>query len=352
MLEPSLRLVQHPDAVREIRDVVAWGWGISAHLTHNPAPNPVSLHRQQLERLHERPYVVAEKTDGVRYLLVLGRFKFAPKPYAVMIDRALRMFQLEIVAPSSMYNGSIFDGELVWDKSQNCKAFLVFDAVAVGGESIRLKHFTERYSVVNESFLGRVECINWNRDMADSKARALAKKGYVTPIADAENHMYYCAKQMVPLGLFGSLQRSVKTLSWDSDGFIFTPMDQTVQRNAQRDCFKWKYLPTIDVTIQASSGNRDSHELACQDGDRLVSLSVAFPDKTFDWERPPAFLFATNHVIEITITVSGHTVRCKFHRVRPDKLSPNTFQTIQSVLQEAEEQISIQELIDASMRTK
>jgi hypothetical protein len=116
-------------------------WGAGNDIKHNPSPNPVSIERRDLEGLAGRPYLVAEKTDGVRHGLVLYRSAVrGGRPTAVMIDRALRCYDISepepgfelggapratapalgphvvvCVADHDLYKGTLIDGELVHD---------------------------------------------------------------------------------------------------------------------------------------------------------------------------------------------------------------------------------------------
>jgi len=83
----------------------------------NPSPNPVSVSRASLHDLKPEDYVVAEKTDGVRYGLLLCR-DHEGHPVAVMIDRAGRKFEVVVRAPGRYFDGmgTLLDGELAWER--------------------------------------------------------------------------------------------------------------------------------------------------------------------------------------------------------------------------------------------
>ena len=147
---PSKHLVQQPTVLQDVYDQIALAWGLRHKLTHNPAPNPVSLHRNNIADLLREKYVVSNKADGVRYLLVMGRRRHPQlagkhEPYAVMVDRTLRVYQLQIMALSPLFRGSVFDGELVWNQKTRSLDYLVFDAVASCGVSLRQEGLGVRY---------------------------------------------------------------------------------------------------------------------------------------------------------------------------------------------------------------
>lgn len=332
-------------AQAEIKDEIARAWGIRQSLTHSPAPNPVSLHREHLESLRTHQYVVAEKTDGVRYLLVISRFK-SGKPYAVLVDRAFSMFQVQLYAPSYIYKGSVFDGEMVLDKKAKSRVFHVFDAVVVGGKSVRRKNFIERYHIFNALFLPAGEA---HTDI--KKLHKTAAKGKIVSIPETSKRLplTFRCKVFMPFNLFGSLTRDVQNLTHASDGFIFTPVNCEILKNTHRTMFKWKFEPTIDLEICAQADG--TLELCCQDGAHTAKLGVAFPEYTFILNKPATVSFQPlcRFIVEVSLKVQdSKTIECVFHRQRADKLQPNHVGTIKHIIQEVVENISLEELVKLS----
>jgi len=354
---PTSFRVEQPREVAEIKECMAKAWGIARKLTHNPAPNPVSLHRSHLPQIKTTPYVVAEKTDGVRYVLVLGRFTELRQQYAVLVDRAFTMYQIQVFAPKDFFYGSVFDGEMVWNKEQRCFMFLVFDAVAVKGRSVRKANFLERYRTITDSFLSQSEWGQRNIDQleeATDAALQFAKTGKIVAIPDNTSPcVFLYTKPCVKLELFGSLARSISSLEHDSDGFIFTPINAPVMRNTHAHMFKWKYHPTIDLELCAT----DSEIVyRCQDGANAVSLQQAFPNYDFVCSMGAAFTFKKNEkfIIETSVHVTSESlggkpqITCKFHRFRTDKTTANHCRTIRDILREVVENITLKELINLS----
>ena len=66
----ALRVINpmvHNHFVRRVNEF----YETNRNAVHVPAPNPVSMMREDLGRLTQFPYAVAEKTDGTRYLMVM-----------------------------------------------------------------------------------------------------------------------------------------------------------------------------------------------------------------------------------------------------------------------------------------
>jgi hypothetical protein len=93
-----------------------WDLRDSSHVEYNPAPNPVSLSQESLATITSDEYVVAEKTDGVRYSLLLCTDPSQDeRPVAVLMDRSCNKWALPgVKAPRNLFTEcSLFDGELV-----------------------------------------------------------------------------------------------------------------------------------------------------------------------------------------------------------------------------------------------
>ena len=75
--------------------------------------NPVSVERKDLSSIRENDVLISLKSDGVRYMLVL--INVDGDPFAVMVDRRMRMYEVSVWADMSYFDGTIIDGELVWE---------------------------------------------------------------------------------------------------------------------------------------------------------------------------------------------------------------------------------------------
>lgn len=115
--------------VSQIRDLVR---RVSPHGKF-PGPNPCSIERRDFDKLRN-PYHVCEKTDGVRALLAC--LTFSGKGVVVLVSRNWEPYLLPIThVPRALYQGSVFDGEVVCDIAGQW-TWLGFDAMVVSGVSV------------------------------------------------------------------------------------------------------------------------------------------------------------------------------------------------------------------------
>ena len=96
--------------------------------------NPVALRRRHLGVLSNSEYLVSEKTDGVRYLLVCTGVQ-----EAVLVNRKVELFtvgglntvsegellSIGIAQAASLSTGTVLDGELVLNRSSRATARLL-----------------------------------------------------------------------------------------------------------------------------------------------------------------------------------------------------------------------------------
>ena len=204
----------------------------------------------------------------------------------------------------------------------------------------------QRYEIINQSFLSSVE---WNKKhisdfaAATDTAAGFAAQKKIVCIPEPRNLLFIYSKSCVLFNLFGSLIRT--KLSHDSDGFIFTPIKCAVLQNTHATMFKWKPMPTIDVKVQHG-------KYFCSDAGKLIELSDAFPGYQFVFGATNGMIQqpTDDFIFEATIvdTQAADIFTCAFHRTRVDKKFPNDKRTIENVIKEIRENITLDELLQLS----
>ena len=85
-------------------------WGSKDYF---PGPQPISIEYKHFPILKGAEYLVCEKTDGERYMMVA--LMFEGKKKCVFVNRSFNMFEVPINLKKSAYEGTILDGELYED---------------------------------------------------------------------------------------------------------------------------------------------------------------------------------------------------------------------------------------------
>ena len=193
-------------------------WGTSDP-SRFPGPQPVSIERRHFPLLTQQPYLVCEKTDGVRYLLA------STGDGVFLVNRAFATSKVQGVR---IPKDTLLDGELVKTRAGKT-LFLIFDAVWVKGEDLK----------------------SLPLDMRLEKARGIVKGIIKTASASFEVRV----KTMVPLG------SPIQECEYETDGLVFTPINEPIRSGTHETMFKWKPREKITIDFEIRNGK----ELYVQD---------------------------------------------------------------------------------------
>jgi hypothetical protein len=350
--------------LKRINDTVLW------RDTTNDSPAfeflgsmPFNMSRKTLELVKNEDYRVTEKSDGVRYLMYV--IEVSGQAMAVFVDRSKEIFQLA----SSRYLGKIFkigtvfDCEVVYNKTYKAQMILVFDVLAIDSRSYVNTLFQERLALldglINNRIADYIRLIQGPDIPPGNHVKFIARKKYLSKhelsallsmIRYENGERVYCE----PDG-----RRHHKT-----DGIIFQPADKPYQFFSDANLLKWKWpdLRTVDLIAMVDHFTAVTAEQPYPS----ISLSCSGPDNVpidctkrggssaglarFDSYRLLADISAPHlppinqkpRVVEVMYDSSFG--QWKYFRFRQDKSKPNFIDTVMSVFIEQAEDISIEEL--------
>jgi hypothetical protein len=204
----------------EVKEFISKVWN-SQDLARFPGPQPVSIERRHFPLLKRQPYLVCEKTDGVRHFLM------SFEGGVFLVNRAFSCEPVKIRIPKD----TLFDGELVQFKNKKW-GFMVYDAVIVKGESL----------------------LNFPLKLRLDKARAVIKGIIKTAQAPFEVKV----KTLWPLG---DPIPDLNSFDYETDGLVFTPVEEPIRMGTHETMFKWKPRERITIDFQLKNGS----ELFVQD---------------------------------------------------------------------------------------
>lgn len=360
LLPSKYPLPKNSPIVYHAKELISKAWGFNGVIHHNPAPNPISLERKHMSHLkkHIADYVVAEKSDGIRYLLVMGNFQ--KKAYAVMVNRRMQMFEVPLYAnPDYFEDGSVFDGELVIETTPHLKqerqVYLVFDVCLIKGEICTNYPFLDRYQRINQAFdIHKKDILN--DEILKWEGIALSEAQENDKIVSLGNFMAltFRPKPAVPMTNLGSLWRSVDRLNHPSDGFILTPTPTPILTGTHETMFKWKHVHTLDLILEAYFKNgKWSYFLFFNDGpDKVEGETLNLKVSETPLLTQTSKYFGDNNQTrykllgEFKCQFDGTNVWCILERWRRDKSTPNNKKTIERTLVNVRENITIAELLD------
>lgn len=301
-----------------------------------PGSHPVSLDREGFQLLRQRYYYATWKADGTRYMMLLTR------EGCFLIDRNFRFRRVQMRFPCRpheprVHDYTLLDGEMVVDnfldgQGKPCQArrYLVYDMVAVNGQSVSELPFSERWSVIDREVI---------RPRNDEKQKK---------VTDINGYRY----EMEPFGvrikafcLLSSVEKKVfneliPSLSHESDGIILQGWDDPYVYQRNEGLFKWKFLDTIDFLFEVGRDGRYMLFLLDNGRNRLMEgHTVEF--RGDGWDEP--------------VSYSGKLLECFWDkedrvwvpmRVRVDKSQPNGMGTLRGVMKSINDDITKEVLLE------
>jgi mRNA capping enzyme, catalytic domain/mRNA capping enzyme, C-terminal domain len=281
----------------KVRLFIHKAWG-SADPTRFPGPQPVSIERRHFPLLKRQPYLVCEKSDGVRHLLVSTEDGFVG-----LVNRAFHIEVAKVRVPKD----TLLDGELVKTKNQKMY-FMVYDAVRVKGEDVSQKPLTERL------------------EAARKVAKAIIKTAGA-PFEIRVKNMWLLGTEDVP---------DLDSFEYETDGLVFTPINEPIRMGTHETMFKWKPHNRITIDFRIKNGE----ELYVQDRGEL------FREATLHLQNRHAEL-PDGTIVECGYGDLGWFVE----KVRTDKTYPNNRRTYFRTLVNLREAIRLEELTNGRVGT-
>ena len=284
-------------------------WGSKDYF---PGPQPISIEYKHFPTLKGGEYVVCEKTDGERYMMVATTFE--GKPVCFFVNRAFDMIEVKIRLNKKVYEGTILDGELYQD------TLMVYDALLVSGKPVGHMNLFQRLAEAENMMKGIIY-------MKFDKHRLKLKTFY--SMRDYDHFMY----EYLP-----KVEQKI-------DGLVFTPVNEPVRIGTHETMFKWKPREKNTVDFHMKRGrsfNNDAvWKLYVQEKGKLIYESE-FPLSTMNepW-------FEEGAIVEcMYITWEKGPLWWKPLKRRTDKTHPNNRRTFYRTIANIKEDIQMKEFLD------
>ncbi len=326
----------------------------------SPMVLPVSWHpKRAMEQLRGNSYYVTEKYDGVRYFLIL--VQRSNKQYAFMINRRGSIYSVSVSCNSEYFNGSLFEGELIFNSKTHKQEFYVFDLIALHGHHVHTIEnghlFGDRMQWIREIFGGipydQYTTTTWKvvveNGFQTNPGNGRGAPDWRNKIISMGNHysLQFFPKLFYLLETYDCVFMARKDIP--NDGYIFTPNYCPIgppQSHEQPRIWKWKPNTTIDCWIYPSDPivyliyKRQREPLKFvrtqgRDGKPVVyHCRWKLPaEGNFQWDDLHKW-----HIVECLVECKhGHEGECGEilfvpTRIRRDKTFPNSTKTFQQTL--------------------
>lgn len=282
-----------------------------------PGPQPVSIERRHFPILKSGNYVVCEKTDGERHMLVA--IMFEGKKKCVLVNRSFKMVEVPINLKKSAFEGTILDGELYEN------TLMIYDAVRVAGKSV------------------------WNENL---HARMDAVKALLKGLISMKSDPYKLkCKRFHAMENFKSFMCDyLPTVTQNQDGLVFTPVDEPIRLGTHERLFKWKpvHLNTVDFQLKWEPSRENP---GFKRGRSTWRLYVQEKGKLYYESEIPEGKFDRSWMEEDAIVECEYVTWEQPHWWRPikrrhDKDYPNNRRTFYRTIFNLKEAIQMEEFLD------
>jgi len=352
------------------------GGGGGRHMKF-PGTMPVNLCRKDVATVQSGGYWLAEKTDGVRYLLfVLGGIN-NNQASSYLMDRSMAIFTFPGAdgLGQALPAGTVLDGELVYNCLTSSYVFLVFDCLFWGAEPMVGLPFSQRLKAIHAKVLPVYEQGKAGGMLVPGKhLPVVGKKFYrrmdigklFERVKEEEGHRVYrdegcITSYLAYLGLGPKKEAAGKEeveeedgeaeRVWPvrdclsryyhkTDGIVFQP-DKPYQCSTDTSFFKWKWMDTVTIDFAITP---TPYRVVCGAGAAgSLDLTRQIRLEPLDLMRLRADMSAAHcRIAELGFSVE--TGFWTYKMLRPDKTDPNYFTTVCTTMLELAEGMEEEEI--------
>lgn len=274
-------------------------WGSKDYF---PGPQPISIETKHFPILKRGEYMVCEKTDGERHMLVA--LTYEGRRVCMFVNRAFKMFEVSLTLKKSAYEGTILDGELYEN------TLMVYDAVLVCGQSVCTRTLPERLDASRALIRSIIH-------MTSDTYRVIPKTFH--HMRDFEPFM---------LAYLPTVKQAI-------DGLVFTPVNEPIRLGTHETMFKWKPCEKNTVDFMMKRGPTMTWRLYTQEKGTLYFESEIPPGgDEFPW-------FEEGAIVECQYM----TTWWKPLKRRYDKTYPNNRRTFYRTIVNIKENIQMKEFL-------
>ncbi|KAK2990506.1 hypothetical protein RJ640_019786, partial [Escallonia rubra] len=300
-------------------------------ISNTPGMPSTSGHTDNLQLLRQRYYYATWKADGTRYMMLITW------DGCYLIDRNFNFRSVQLRFPcrnvnegvaGSTHHYTLLDGEMIIDTDPSThkqdRRYLIYDLIAINQVSVVERPFHERWMILeNEVIKPR----NYERDLL-YKTRSPFYR-YDLELFRVRRKDFYLLSTVTKL-----LKEFIPRLSHAADGLIFQGWDDPYVPRTHEGLLKWKYpeMNSVDFLFEVGMNNR-----------QLLFLNERGKKKLMEGNRV-VFKDASD-----IFTCSGKIIECSwdsaeevwiFMRMRPDKSTPNEFNTYRKVMRSITDNIT------------
>jgi hypothetical protein len=279
-----------------------------------PGSLAANLVRNDLKLLEKtNAYRLLVKSDGVRGLIFLTKYENSPQ--AIFLNRAMQFYSIQVKMKTSgkdLFNGTILDGELVYNTDKLQYEYQIFDCIAFKGEDVKGKNYIERMKYVSDIFMKSLS-------------------------PDPENScscFQFSVKELIQ-----RKSELFKTYPFETDGYILINTSRQYIVGEDLVLFKWKPVDRITFDFKIKWNNNEIKLLVLEHN----SLINIFQIPEIFWVMKGYRKEDYDEQIVECVLDSDQKYYPK--KIRYDKPSPNSLRTYQQTLLSFNQNVKLEEWI-------
>ena len=216
-----------------------------------PGSMPVSFSRRHIRNLQESRYKISEKTDGIRFMLLIipsGAFLIGRKfdIHYICTDFGRCLLSLAGSGKENNERITLLDGELVETlkprKYNSCGlTFMIFDVIKWQGISLADEPLTKRLDYISRA-------VSWYRNDFLQKYHKNHPFSFVGKKFFSKNEFSELQKQISLNEKNERIYDDKRVRCHKTDGFIITP-DEPYSPKGTPNLYKWKYADLVSKFI-------------------------------------------------------------------------------------------------------
>ncbi|KAL6987730.1 mRNA guanylyltransferase [Sarracenia purpurea var. burkii] len=295
-----------------------------------PGSHPVSLNRDNLQSLRQRYYYATWKADGTRYMMLIT------VDGCYLIDRNFNFRRVQMRFPCKGANEALaerthhytlLDGEMIIDTLPDShkqeRRYLIYDLMAINHVSVRKLPFYERWKMLEKEV---IEPRNYERQHIYQSRNPYYR--YDLEPFRVRRKDFWLLSTVNKL-----LKEFIPRLSHAADGLIFQGWDDPYVPRTHEGLLKWKYpeMNSVDFLFEMVDNRQllflhERGKKKLMEGNRVI----------FNDDSDPASY--SGKIIECSWDSEEDVWVCM--RLRPDKGTPNEFNTYKKVMRSIRDNIT------------
>eukprot|EP01114_Cavostelium_apophysatum_P014897 TRINITY_DN3967_c0_g1_i1.p1 TRINITY_DN3967_c0_g1~~TRINITY_DN3967_c0_g1_i1.p1 ORF type:complete len:695 (+),score=174.20 TRINITY_DN3967_c0_g1_i1:138-2222(+) len=315
-----------------------WFPGMSPESQDFPGSMPVNFSRRHVRTVQETKFYVSEKTDGIRFLLMVDE-----ECGIFMVDRKFDFYLIHgfdlLLDLYGKKGTTILDGEMVRHVGTKKLMYLVFDILVVDGIPCADKTLTERLSKIFNSIVTPFR----GASAAAGANQSAFPFTLIGKLFTDKRDMRKLKESIHMEGAERIFQDEHRKRKHKTDGVILTP-DEPYKSKTVPNLYKWKYVDKLSIDFRVDyRGNKQIFTCVGPEGrDIEYPLKLRQEDlmriqQDISRQRDP-----NNIIIECSYD-SWHG-NWNYCILRTDKRKANHISVVFDTLETISENVSIEEL--------